>query len=70
MKMKEVKARTNMLCPTAMGGKEEQQFCWGTECMAWRWFETRRPSANSSHRMEEIPLDEREGFCGMAGRPA
>jgi hypothetical protein len=33
--------------------------CIATDCMAWRWEKPLAP----------LPVDERHGFCGLAGKP-
>ena len=64
-------------------GNWDKGGCIASECMAWRWFDdlsddgtrcNRKPSALFKRVPEPNPemgrpLDERRGFCGLAGKP-
>lgn len=62
-------ARKTMIChemtnapATAEASAQGLQFvyCWGTECMGWRWFDP---------VCERISPDDRRGYCGPVGKP-
>jgi len=55
--------------------------CVASKCMAWRWFDTLTddgtacnwtPSAMAARLPKDVEpkaLDQRRGFCGLAGKP-
>lgn len=55
--------------------------CMGSACMAWRWFDSVSDDGKFCHWIptkmamrhpddtKDKPLDQRRGFCGLAGRP-
>lgn len=51
-------------CPS---GKNQSRYghCIGSDCMAWRWFETHVKDASG----ELVLNGETYGYCGLAGVP-
>ena len=55
--------------------------CEASDCMAWRWFDTLtddgtacdwKPTAMVRRHPDDTkqkPLDQRRGYCGLAGKP-
>lgn len=64
--MTEEEAKTKTCCGPIALHPNSHPTCWGSACMAWRWFPPKiRVLADES--IETQPHD--IGFCGLAGRP-
>jgi len=51
-------AKHNLLCPMRQpSGKS----CWGDFCMLWFWYAVFNTDGT------EIPVEQRRGYCGLAG---
>ena len=49
-------------CPMSMNKKGGVEFCYGSNCMAWRWKEKKQKQVPESiQRLEEPNL----GYCGL-----
>lgn len=58
--------------------------CIASECMAWRWFDSMSDDGTQCHAKPSrlaarvpqtepglgLPLDQRRGYCGIAGAPS
>jgi len=80
MLLREVEARGKYCGPFRVARTIEDydgtsDYCNGMHCMMWRWHATHRVATTSPNSpspairaTEPIPINERLGYCGLAGR--
>lgn len=78
--MTEEYARVTACCAGA-GSPQGRGACIASRCMAWRWWDGLSDDGTAHHRKptshaprvpeppEGRPLDQRRGYCGLAGSP-
>jgi hypothetical protein len=60
-----VTARESRLYACVDSKTAGEKFCWGPQCLAWRW----HPDVKSKDIPDSPAWETQHGFCGKAGAP-